>query len=619
MKRRFTAAVVGVGTLAISSGIALLGGVAANAATPGWEPDPNGVGSISFFNSSGAQVTSGNITDTPFSLYAVGTVLPRAGDTKAKLEFAQPDPTKVNTLNWTAAGITALASSFPVPAAAGTPTSISSLPATTPVVTESASDSDLENDIAQLPNTGPTAMEDGVSGCAYSATLAGCNTTGFENIYQLRLLTTNGTSDSTAFDTADILVDPATDNWTQVFPASKQATTTTLVANPSPGVVGQTETLTATEAPAVAGSVQFVDGSTPIGSPVAVSAGVATTTSTFTLGSHSLSAVFTPTDTTDNSGSTGTATLVVNPAATPTKTALGINSDGFAGDDVTLTATVTGPSGGVNAGTVAFFDNGSSSPLTGTASGPTAGVYTLDITAGLAAGGHSIVAKFTPTDNTAFQASQSAAGALFLNTKAAGGSPCAQAGSVCSESQSIQTAVPTGTLVINTPYTASAPLILPDMTLNAAGTLLTTSAPFLCIQVTDSTSGATPFTAQALAQPLTDSSPPSPVPAGAVTSINPENVGLTGLTKPVAPADGAACPDVQTYTGGTGVSDNPAASGVSPTDTGTFGLGGTAAHTFATGGGGDGTATFDGTLTINAPTSTASGLYKGTIVFTVSD
>jgi Bacterial Ig-like domain (group 3) len=618
MKRRFTAAAVGIGTLAASAGIAFLGGVAANAATPGWEPDSNAVGTISFFNSTGAQVTSGNIADSPFSLYAVGSALPRAGDTKAKLEFAQPDPTKANTANWTVGGISALATTFPA-TGAGTPSSISSLPASTPVVTESATDTNLENNIASLPNTGPTAYTDGVQGCAYASGVS-CNNAAFENLYQLRLLSTNGSSDSSAYDSADILVNPANDTWTQVYPASKQATTTTLVASPVAGVVGQTETLTATESPAVAGSVQFMDGATNIGSPVAVSAGVATTTSTFTLGSHSLSAVFTPTDTADNSGSTGTTTLKVNPAATPTKTALGITSDGFAGDDVSLTATVTSGSGPVNAGTAAFFDNGSTTPLTGTASGPTAGVYTLDITAGLATGGHSIVAVFTPTDVTAFEGSQSAAGPLFLNTKAAGGSTCdPAAGAVCSESQSIQTTIPTGTLVINTPYTPTAPLILPNMALNAAGNELTTHAPFLCIQVTDSTSGGAPWTAQALAQPLTDANPPASPPAGSFNTINPENVGLTGFAAPVAPADGAACPDTQTYTGTLGAVDNPAAAGVSPSDTGTAGLGGTAAHTFATGSGGAGTATLDGVLTLNAPTASQSGLYKGTIVFTVSD
>jgi hypothetical protein len=55
--------------------------------------------------------------------------------------------------------------------------------------------------------------------------------------------------------------------------------------------------LTATVAPtAAAGTVQFRDGNANIGPPVAVNNGIATRTATFEVGSHQLTAVFTPTD-----------------------------------------------------------------------------------------------------------------------------------------------------------------------------------------------------------------------------------------------------------------------------------------------------------------------------------
>jgi hypothetical protein len=92
------------------------------------------------------------------------------------------------------------------------------------------------------------------------------------------------------------------------------STTTTLTAAPNPATVGQTVTLTATETASDSshpgGSVQFEAGGTNIGSAVPVdSTGKATTTTSFAAaGSQSLSAVFTPTNTTSFNGSTGTFT-----------------------------------------------------------------------------------------------------------------------------------------------------------------------------------------------------------------------------------------------------------------------------------------------------------------------
>ena len=95
-------------------------------------------------------------------------------------------------------------------------------------------------------------------------------------------------------------------------PAGPATTTTNLNASPNPAQVGATVTLTATESASdgtnPAGSIQFESGGTDIGTAVAVnSSGVATTTTTFSgAGTVSLSAVFTPTNTTNYSGSTGT-------------------------------------------------------------------------------------------------------------------------------------------------------------------------------------------------------------------------------------------------------------------------------------------------------------------------
>ena len=83
-----------------------------------------------------------------------------------------------------------------------------------------------------------------------------------------------------------------------VNPAAAQATTTSLlVAQGSSGEQYSEVTLNATVAPSTAtGSVQFVDGTTVLGT-VPVSGGEATyNTSTLALGAHSFTAVFVPTD-----------------------------------------------------------------------------------------------------------------------------------------------------------------------------------------------------------------------------------------------------------------------------------------------------------------------------------
>jgi hypothetical protein len=77
------------------------------------------------------------------------------------------------------------------------------------------------------------------------------------------------------------------------------ATSTALATSPaSPVAQGTPVTLIATITPATAvGTVQFKDGTTNLGNPVAVSNGTASrSTSTLAVGSHSLTAVFTPSD-----------------------------------------------------------------------------------------------------------------------------------------------------------------------------------------------------------------------------------------------------------------------------------------------------------------------------------
>jgi fibronectin type III domain protein/Big-like domain-containing protein len=100
------------------------------------------------------------------------------------------------------------------------------------------------------------------------------------------------------------------------------ATSTALGASPSGGAApGATVTLTATVTPSsAAGSVQFKDGNSNLGTPVEVTSGSAsTTTAALTAGSHALTAVFTPTDASSFTGSTSPAVtyLIANVPGAP--------------------------------------------------------------------------------------------------------------------------------------------------------------------------------------------------------------------------------------------------------------------------------------------------------------
>ncbi|MFF3558879.1 Ig-like domain-containing protein [Streptomyces sp. NPDC002574] len=101
-----------------------------------------------------------------------------------------------------------------------------------------------------------------------------------------------------------------TSNTTYQSTQPQVATTTTLAASPAgPVVEGSAVKLTATVAPAgAAGSVRFLDGATQIGSPVTVTSGTASlSTSALKVGTHALKAVFTPADSAAYGASTSAA------------------------------------------------------------------------------------------------------------------------------------------------------------------------------------------------------------------------------------------------------------------------------------------------------------------------
>ncbi|HEY3926480.1 MAG TPA: cell wall-binding repeat-containing protein [Acidothermaceae bacterium] len=115
--------------------------------------------------------------------------------------------------------------------------------------------------------------------------------------YKFKITATNGVGTSSASVSTNS-VTPA--------PPSVTTTTTTISATPGgPATVGASIDFTATVAPSNAvGSVQFMDGSSALGAPVSVSGGTADlTTTALTVAIHSITATFTPTDSTAFSAS----------------------------------------------------------------------------------------------------------------------------------------------------------------------------------------------------------------------------------------------------------------------------------------------------------------------------
>ncbi len=171
--------------------------------------------------------------------------------------------------------------------------------------------------------------------------------------------------------------------------AAADVQTTTALTVPSSAVEQTSVAVTANISPAAdGGTVQFKDGGTDIGGPIAVTAGAATLHHTFTTtGSHSITAVYS--GTAGFGGSTAQAqTIEISSSALSTTTTLQVPAAAITGTAVDLTATVA-PNNAV--GTVQFKLNGTAigSPVT-VAAGVAILSHSFD-----AAGAQSITADFT--------------------------------------------------------------------------------------------------------------------------------------------------------------------------------------------------------------------------------
>jgi len=165
----------------------------------------------------------------------------------------------------------------------------------------------------------------------------------------------------------------------------RQVATLTFGMSPNPAVLGQTVTITANVTAAATGTIQFLDGSTVLGT-VPISSGVAVyVTSTFTQGTHSIHVTYSG-DSTYASAGTSANILTVNAKSSTTAIVTSSQNPSFANTPVTLVASV---SPATATGNVQFLDG---TTVLGTVA-LTNGAAQLSVST-LAQGSHSITAVY---------------------------------------------------------------------------------------------------------------------------------------------------------------------------------------------------------------------------------
>jgi hypothetical protein len=601
-------AVAGLASFAIVGGGLFLGADAAHAAPgtvdPAISSDANAQGTILFFNAAGARIYSGSLSSLTGDYAVASSATTKTGTNKASLFAASPDHTKPDSSLWNSAGLTA-ASIWPV---------------TTPASVVAASG-------PGVPVVHVTAAGDGSIGGFYAGSIND-TTTGYNNIVQVRMEDSGpGKQADLPFWQADVYVDTVAGTWTQLYPAPPTLVNTAIsaitAAPVSPAPAGTTSvalsaTLSASDSTHPAGAVELFNGATDVG-PATLNAATGAITATATVAnstSYSYTFAFTPSGDYAPATSAALAYTVNGPAAVTTTTVSGPTAT-TVGSAVTLHADVksgsTPASVPAGAGSVQFAVDGVNvgAPVLVTATGAD---FSYNPTAVPSTGNATITATFTPAAGQNYTTSADTTGVTVAVTAPA----------YNPDPQTVVVTVPTGTLVISTPYTAANPFNLGTMALNPAGTGLSASAPF---GVPDTGTGTT---APAATDPGAIPANTTGTPAAALTNngvtITDTRPGSTGWTASAQTSNfdgpGAnATPipgDNLSFTGVTPkyISGNALQTGsVTTTDISAFH---TAKKSFATTTHGPGTVDIYGNLGLTAPTSTLPGLYTATVTFTIA-
>lgn len=363
---------------------------------------------------------------------------------------------------------------------------------------------------------------------------------------------------------------------------ARPSTTTTLAPSlTSPQLAGTAINLTATvDAGAVdpsAGSVQFFNGATSLGTSTVGAGGIATLAGvTLPVGAASLTAVFAANPSYQGSTSSAVSFAIDPIPATATTTTLApITTPIEQGQTATFNATVL-PNNSV--GKVEFYNGATKLGETPLASGTAA-----FSTSGLGIGSASIKAKFVPTNVADFTGSESAPQTLVVN-----------APSVGFNEELINVDVPAGALTISVlgDRTVTLPAVL-----DADGSRYTATGSMDDVSVVDTRAGSPGWVASGQLTPFKQGAANSISAANlgwapsVVSTLSPATVVTPGAT--VAPAAGVAI--------GAG-----AGSGLSVSRT----LASSAA------GSSTGTAVVDATLNVVAPTTTLPGIHTAVLTFT---
>jgi autotransporter-associated beta strand protein len=197
------------------------------------------------------------------------------------------------------------------------------------------------------------------------------------------------------------------------------ATTTTLTSSGTPSVFTQAVTLTATVAAnspgsgSPQGSVVFYDSGIPIGNGPVSSGQAQVSVSSLSVGPHSLTAVFTPSDGNFTGSTSSSVSQQVTVDSTTTVLTSNANPSSFT-QPVSFTATVTAnvPGGGPASGSVTFVDTTTNQVLASNVALDSNGQAVFTTTT-LPVGSHQVIATFGTT--TSFTTSTSSAVNQIVN------------------------------------------------------------------------------------------------------------------------------------------------------------------------------------------------------------
>lgn len=370
-------------------------------------------------------------------------------------------------------------------------------------------------------------------------------------------------------------------NYVTVVPA--QDTATVLSQNTASGNFGDSVTFTADATDGVPGTVQFKDGAADLGAAQAVDAvGVSSLSiSNLAVGTHPITAVFTPTDTAAFNASTSNGVShVVNAIATGVTLSSNTPSAQFA--PATFTATVSP----VVAGTVTFSE-GATVLGSGAVNGTGVATYS---TSNLSVGIHAVTAHFEPAAGSGATAADSAP--LDHAVTAFSG---------VSLTENIVVSVPAGGLAIVLDDGADGQVDLGEAQINAGGDLLTASGEMDRVKVTDTRAGDPGWTASGIVTNFVKG----------VDEINGYNLGwVPSVVSSSANQVGiAAGPSITAGTEG--------APGTIPAD-GSTGLKASRVLAVAQDNAGNGTAVLGALLNLNIPTDVPAGQYAATLTLTVA-